>query len=150
MSLGFKRLSSNNTQATPACTFAKDSRCLVNRGMNHSVRKRYNYWLTPWSRVLLEKQTGFQLVKKFPTFYGNRMFITAFTSARHLSLSWASSIQSIPPHPTSWRFILILSSHQRPVLHSGLFPSCFPTKTLHTTLLYPIRATSPTYLIFLD
>ena len=27
------------------------------------------------------------------------MFITAFTSARHLSLSWASSIQSIPPTP---------------------------------------------------
>ena len=44
-------------------------------------------FLTPWSRVLLEKLTGFQLVKKFPTFYGTRRFITAFTSARHLSLS---------------------------------------------------------------
>ena len=55
------------------------------------------YWLTPYSRVLLEKLTGFQLVKKFPAFYGTRRFITAFTSARHLSLSWASSIQSIPP-----------------------------------------------------
>jgi len=28
-------------------------------------------------------------------------FITAFTSARQLSLSWASSIQSLPPNPTS-------------------------------------------------
>ena len=28
------------------------------------------YLLTPWSRVLLEKLTGFQLVKKFPSFYG--------------------------------------------------------------------------------
>jgi hypothetical protein len=37
--------------------------------------------------VLLEKLTGSQLVKKFPTFYGTQMFITAFTSARHLSLS---------------------------------------------------------------
>ena len=36
--------------------------------------------LTPWSRVLLEKLTGFQLVKKFPAFYGNRRFITAVTS----------------------------------------------------------------------
>jgi hypothetical protein len=45
------------------------------------------YLLTPWSRVLLEKLTGSQLVKKFPTFYGNRRFITAFTSPRHLSLS---------------------------------------------------------------
>ena len=30
--------------------------------------------------------------------------------SRHLSLSWASSIQFIPPHPTSWRSFLILSS----------------------------------------
>jgi len=59
------------------------------------------YLISPCSRVLLEKLTGFQLVKKFPAFYGTRSFITAFTSARHLSLPWASSIQSIPPHHTS-------------------------------------------------
>ena len=45
------------------------------------------YLLTLWSRVLSEKLTGFQLVKKFPAFYRTRNFITAFTSARHLSLS---------------------------------------------------------------
>jgi len=45
------------------------------------------YLLTPWNRVLLEKLTVSQLVKKFPAFYGTRRFITAFTSARHLSLS---------------------------------------------------------------
>jgi len=56
---------------------------------------------TPWSRVLLEKLTGSQLVKKFPSFYETRRFITALTSARQLSLSLASSIQSITPHPTS-------------------------------------------------
>jgi len=44
------------------------------------------YLLTRCSRVLLEKLTGFQLLKKFLAFYGTRMFITAFTSARHLSL----------------------------------------------------------------
>ena len=71
------------------------------------------YLLTPWSRVFLEKLTGSQLVKKFPAFYGTPRFITAFTSARHLSLSWTSSIQSTPPHPTSCRSILILSSHLR-------------------------------------
>ena len=47
----------------------------------HSV-----YLLVPYSRFLLEKLTGFQLVKKFPAFYGTRMFITALTSASHLSL----------------------------------------------------------------
>ena len=45
------------------------------------------YLLTPWSRVLIEKLTASQLVKKFPAIYGTRRFITAFTSARHLSLS---------------------------------------------------------------
>jgi len=44
------------------------------------------YLLSPWSRVLLEKLTGFQLVKKFPALYGTRKFITAVTSACHLSL----------------------------------------------------------------
>ena len=39
---------------------------------------------------VLEKLTGMQLVKKFPAFHGTRRFITAFTSARHLSLSWAT------------------------------------------------------------
>jgi len=43
--------------------------------------------LTPWSRVLLEKLTGSQLVKKYPQILLNQMFIIAFTSARHLSLS---------------------------------------------------------------
>jgi hypothetical protein len=50
------------------------------------------YLLTPWSRILLEKLICSQLVKKFLTFYEVRMFITALTSARHLSLSRASSI----------------------------------------------------------
>jgi hypothetical protein len=49
-----------------------------------------------------------QLVKKFPAFYGTRKFITVLTSARHLSLSWANSIQSPQAPPTSWRSILIL------------------------------------------
>jgi len=84
------------------------------------------YLLTPWCRVLLEKLTGLQLVKKFPAFYGTRRFITALTSVRHLSLSWASPIQSIYPHPTSWRSILILSTHLRLGLPSGLFSLRLP------------------------
>ena len=106
--------------------------------------------LTPWCRVLLEKLTGLQLVKKFPVFYGTQRFITALTSVRHLSLSWASPIQSIYPHPTSWRSILILSTHLRIGLPSGLIPSGFPTKTLYTPLSSPIRATCPAHLILLD
>ena len=89
-----------------------------------------SYLLTPWCRVLLEKLTGLQLVKKFPAFYGTRRFITAFTSFHHPSLSWAIPIQSTSPQPTSWRCIVILSTHLRLGLPSGLFPSGFSTRTL--------------------
>ena len=110
----------------------------------------HSFVFTPWSRALLEKLTGLQLVKKFSAFYGTRRFITAFTSARHLSLSSASSIQSVPPHPTSWRSIIMLSSHLRLGLPSGILPSGFPTKTLYTSLFSPKRATCPAHPILLD
>ena len=105
------------------------------------------YILTPRCRVLLEKLIGLQLVKKFPAFHGTRRFITALTSARHLSLSWATPIQSIYPHPTSWRSSLILSTHLCLGVPSGLFPSGFPSKTLYTPLSSPVRATCPAHLI---
>ena len=108
------------------------------------------YFLTPWCRVLLEKLTGLQLVRKFPAFHGTRRFITALTSVRHLSLSWASPIQSIYPHPTSWRSILILSTHLRLRLPSGLLPSGFPSKVVYTPLSSTIRATCPAHLILLN
>ena len=92
--------------------------------------------LTPWCRVLLEKLTGLLPVKKFPAFHGTRKFITALTSVRHLSLSWTSPIQSIYPHPTSWRSILI-STHLSLGLPSSLFPSCFSTKNLYTPSPHP-------------
>ena len=63
------------------------------------------YLLTPWGRVLLEKLTGFVASQEIPRIFWTRRFITVLTSARHLSLSWANSIQSSQPPPTSWRSI---------------------------------------------
>ena len=108
------------------------------------------YLLTQWCKVLLEKLTGLQLVKKFPAFHRTRKFIIALISVRHLSLSWTNPIQSIYPHPNSWRSILILSTHLRLGLPSGLFPSDLPSKTLYTPLSSPISATCPAHFTFLD
>jgi len=109
----------------------------------HQVYYSLRYSLLPWSRFLLEKLTGFQLVKKLPAFIETLRFITVFTRARHLSISCASSIQSIPPHRTSFRSILILSSHLHLGLPSGLFPSGFPTKTLYMPRLSPYELHAP-------
>ena len=130
------------------------STCLATMPRNrHPHRHQYRLLTdlhTPWCKVLLEQLTGLQLVKKFPAFHGTPRFITALTSVRHLSLSWAIPVQPIYPHPTSWRPFLILSTHLRLVLPSGHFPSDFSTKTLYTTLSSPLRATCPAHLILLD
>ena len=87
--------------------------------------------------------------QEISTYYGTRRFITSFTSARHLSLSWDRSIPSMSPNPTSWGSVLILSSHIRLGLPSGLFLLGFPTKTFYTPLLSPVSATGPAHLIIL-
>ena len=66
---------------------------------NHSHRRHYlinqltNF---TWSRILLEKLRGSQIVQKFPTVFGTQRMITAYTKAHHLSLFWARSIHSMP------------------------------------------------------
>ena len=128
-----------NLRTTPT---TKTECYAVSCKMSRSFR---TYLLPPCSTVLIEKLTGLQLVKKFPAFHVTRRFITAFTSAHHPSLSWASLIQSITP--TS--HFLILTSPLCLNLSSGLFPPDYPTKTLYTPLLSPIRATCPAHLILL-
>jgi hypothetical protein len=53
------------------------------------------------------------------------------------------------PSPTSWIFILRLSSHLHLDLQSGLFLSGFLTKTMHAPRLSPICATCLTHIILL-
>ena len=88
------------------------------------------YLPAPWSIVLLEKLTGFQLVKKFPAFYATRRFIKAFTSARQMSVSWSnpyltSYFLNIHPHiilPSTPGFakwsLSLRFPHQNPVYAS--------------------------------
>ena len=74
----------------------------------------------------------FAASQEIPRISRNPKFHYRNQSVRHLSLSWASPIQSIYPHTTSWRSVLILSTHLCLGLSSGLLTSGFPTKTLHT------------------
>ena len=66
------------------------------------------YSLTPWCRVLLEKLTGLQLVKKFPAFHETRKFITALSilsqpNPVHIPTSQLLEIHSNIIHPSTPR-----------------------------------------------
>ena len=103
---------------------------------NVSAVLKLSLYFTPWCRVLLEKLAGLQLVKKYPAFHGNRKFITALTSVSHLSLSWASPIQSTYPHPTSSRSVLILSNPSTARSHKWSLSLRFPHQApIHAPLL---------------
>ena len=118
------------------------SDCFVNLENNLSLHKSFTRptsELTTWGRVLLKKITDPQ----FPSCYGTQRFITTFTRARLLSLFRAGSIQSMPPHSTSWMSILMLSWFFQVVS----FPQVSPPKPcIH---LSPIRATCSAHLILL-
>ena len=65
--------------------------------------------LTPWSRVLIEKLTGFAANQEIPRILWNSK--VHYRTHKSLFLSLANSIQSPQPLPTSWRSInIILSS----------------------------------------
>ena len=55
------------------------------------IRKRKQCVVELILHIILSACSGTRIVKKFPTCNGIRKFITAFTRARHLSLSWARS-----------------------------------------------------------
>jgi hypothetical protein len=107
----------------------------VYHGLSGRIRNKENMNNTYSMEQSPSWEADSQLVKEFPEFYGTRRFITASTSARHLSLSWASSIQSILPHPTSWRSILILFSHLRLVYMNNFW--------LESLLLVHIKGNHP-------
>jgi hypothetical protein len=61
-----------------------------------------------------------------------------------------SQIDPVHTTPSHLSQILILSTHLRLGLPSGLFLSGFPTNILYAFIFSPIRATCPAHLIFLD
>jgi len=126
-------------------TFGKSTSLCTMQWCGSILCQVHTYLLSPWSRVLLEKLTGSAASQEIPRLFGTRRFLTVPTSARHLSLTRANSIQSPQLPPTSWRSILILSSHLRLDLPNGLFPSGFPTRCQVHSDVYVVCSAERTY-----
>jgi len=103
--------------------------------------------LTLWSRVLLEKLNGLQLVKQFSAFYGTVRFITAFTTARHLFYPEPARSSPYPhiPFPEDPFNTILPSTAGCPSLR---FSQQNPVHT--SPLRSPVRATCLTHFILLD
>jgi hypothetical protein len=117
----------------------------------HGVERRDNFTvlLTPWSRVLLDKLTSLQLVKKFPHFMETEDLLphsqvpatclypepaqTRLYSHTHFLKIYFNIILRATPGSPQWSLSLRFS-HQNPVYACPL----------------PIRATCPAHLILLD
>jgi hypothetical protein len=115
------------------CTFLYDLPFLENEIKFEFMYKVFHIlpiltYLRSWA--LLEEMSTVQPLKNPPAFHGTRSFNTVFTRALHWSLFRAISIQSTPSHSISLRSILILSTHPRLGLPSGLFPAGLPTNML--------------------
>ena len=105
---------------------------------------------TPCRKVLLEKLKFPRLAQKFIAFYGTRRFVTAFTSARHLS-SQTTPTQPMSPPPNPLLEDPFNSTFpSTPRFSKWSLPSGFPTKTLYALPPFSLYATCSFPLILLD
>ena len=137
------------SQGGPLCCHAEtvrsyhDDRWLGRREICTNIYiKKNTYLLTPRCRVLLEKLTGLQLVKKFPAFHGTRKFITALTSVRHMSILGQPNLLHTPTsHLLEINPNIIHPSMPRSPQWSPSF-RCPQQDSIHP-LSSPTRATCP-------
>jgi hypothetical protein len=101
-------------------------------------------WLTACSWVHLERSPVLQLLKNFPAFSGTQRFISTFTRALHLSLSWSRPSHSTPT-PSYHSYYCYPPTY---ILASS--PLAFRSTTYIPFLFCPICATCPANLGLLD
>ena len=109
----------------PGSSLTKKLVSLLKNQMFCAVTKLYTSYfinelikqIDPHVRVFPDTFINPRLVKKYTSFNGTRMFITAITRARYLLLFWARSIHSTPPSQSlNIHFNIILPS-TLPVTH---------------------------------
>jgi hypothetical protein len=117
-----------------------------------SMRVRYDIRHKLTNFTLLEKLPLVQPVKRFVASFGTRKFITVFTRTLHWSigLSWARSIQSIPPHSISITSILptyvVIILWSLSFWFSHQYPICTPLRPVRATHAQPIWSSLITWL----
>jgi hypothetical protein len=139
----------------------------------------YNRWLTVISTFAQNAVSWSKLFFKLPLFVLTYLLTYSMVQSPSWEANWFVASPEIPrisrnpkvhsrthkrpppvsilgqpnpalyPHPTSWRSILILSTHLCLGLANGLFPSGFPIKTIYTPFSSPVRATCSAHLILL-
>jgi len=115
------------------------NRALVLRRIPWSKVTKCTYLLTPWSRVLLEKLSGSQLIKKFSAFYGIRVHYRIHKCPPHfLTLS-----QLDPVHTPTFYFLKIRLN----IILPSIPGSSQWSRSLRFTYQIPVCASSPPYVL---
>jgi hypothetical protein len=126
---------SHNTAAQCGMWFLLTTRCSLSFASGYLLTYLLTHCMV---QSIIWKTDSHSACQKISCFlYGTWRFITVFIKVRHWTLYWGSRIQFAPSNPISLRSILILSSHLRLGLRSGLLCSGLPTKTLYKHLSPP-------------
>jgi hypothetical protein len=109
-------------------------RCLQRKilaSSNCFTPRLLTYLLTPWCKILFEKLIVTQIVKKYTAFLRNPKVHHRVHRSPPLDpiLSQPNPVRPIDPYLP--KVLLMLFSHLRLGLRSGLLPSGLPTKTLN-------------------